>query len=221
MLHFAKLPPASTPQHRMYAPHESSESWPVKAYNNNAFLNSAPARKIRVLCELTEPEHRLQQLGVANTIVFFGSARIPDTKTAAERLAKAERDASANQDDAAMAGRLRVARAHQRAARYHDAAVELARELATWSEAIPNPAQRFCICSGGGPGIMEAANHGASQAGAPTMGLGISLPMEPTPNRFITDELNFEFHYFFVRKYWFLYLAKALLVFPGGFVTMD
>jgi hypothetical protein len=103
---------------------------------------------------------------------------------------------------------------------YHDAR-DLARRLAEWSDNLDNPLYRFVICSGGGPGIMEAANRGASEANSKTVGLNIGLPFEQRPNPYITPELSFEFHYFFMRKFWFAYLAKALVVFPGGFGTMD
>jgi uncharacterized protein (TIGR00730 family) len=105
--------------------------------------------------------------------------------------------------------------------RYYDEARELARRLTKWSESLEKSSRRFVVCSGGGPGIMEAANRGASDAGGKTVGLNIGLPFEQRPNPFVTPELNFEFHYFFMRKFWFAYLAKALVVFPGGFGTMD
>ena len=104
---------------------------------------------------------------------------------------------------------------------YYEAARELARLLTVWGETIDGGANRFVITSGGGPGIMEAANRGASEAGGKTIGLNIGLPFEQFPNPYITPELSFEFHYFFMRKFWFAYLAKALVVFPGGFGTMD
>jgi len=105
--------------------------------------------------------------------------------------------------------------------RYYNEARELARRLTAWSDALPDSDRRFVVCSGGGPGIMEAANRGARDAGGKTVGLNIGLPFEQRPNPFVTPELNFEFHYFFMRKFWFSYLAKALIVFPGGFGTMD
>jgi uncharacterized protein (TIGR00730 family) len=108
-----------------------------------------------------------------------------------------------------------------RMGRYYTEARELARRLTEWSNSLENSARRFVVCSGGGPGIMEAANRGACDAGGKTIGLNIGLPFEQRPNPFITPGLNFEFHYFFMRKFWFAYLAKALVVFPGGFGTLD
>jgi uncharacterized protein (TIGR00730 family) len=105
--------------------------------------------------------------------------------------------------------------------RYYNEARELARRLTAWSDALPDSTRRFVVCSGGGPGIMEAANRGACDAGGKTVGLNIGLPFEQRPNPFVSPELNFEFHYFFMRKFWFAYLAKALVVFPGGFGTLD
>jgi uncharacterized protein (TIGR00730 family) len=105
--------------------------------------------------------------------------------------------------------------------RYYNEARELARRLTAWSDGLPDSDRRFVVCSGGGPGIMEAANRGASDAKGKTVGLNIGLPFEQRPNPFVTPELSFEFHYFFMRKFWFSYLAKALVVFPGGFGTMD
>jgi len=105
--------------------------------------------------------------------------------------------------------------------KYYEDACKLARMITDWSDHLENPTNRFVVCSGGGPGIMEAANRGASEAGGKTIGLNIGLPFEQLPNPYITPELSFEFHYFFMRKFWFAYLAKALVIFPGGFGTMD
>jgi uncharacterized protein (TIGR00730 family) len=195
---------------------------PTKAYKNLDFLNSSAARHIRILCELQEPAKRFREMGVENTIIFFGSARIPCSNVARQRLEEAEKGVKEGKpDDEALARRLRVAQRHMRASVYHDKTIELAREMALWSATIPERERRFHICTGGGFGMMEAANRGAHEAGQTSVGLGISLPFEPEPNPFATPELQFEFHYFMIRKYWFAYLAKAMVVTPGGFGTMD
>jgi uncharacterized protein (TIGR00730 family) len=208
-----------------YQPHLSENTWPTKAYKNDAFLNSAAARLVRVQCELLEPEQRFREQGVHNTIVFFGSARIRPEADARADLQRARADLDTATDEptrSELEGRLRLAERNARAATYYTRAVELARELTAWSLANHSEVhQRYHICSGGGPGIMQAANQGACEAGGKSIGLGISLPFEQHSNPHISDELDFEFHYFFVRKYWFLYPAKALVVFPGGFGTMD
>jgi|TARA_E500000178_G_scaffold54260_1_gene50474 uncharacterized protein (TIGR00730 family) len=197
--------------------------WPAKAYKNSDFLNSSAAREIRVLCELIEPGQRFDAAGVTGTVVMFGSARTRPPAKAAADLAEAEaavRDPDNPTKEEAR--RLHFARCNQRTAKYYDAAAELADSLTRWSLSLPK-AQReqFVICSGGGPGIMKAANEGATRAGGKTVGLGISLPFEQTVNGHIPDELKFEFHYFFTRKYWFVHMAKALVAFPGGFGTLD
>ncbi|MGE9295447.1 MAG: LOG family protein [Puniceicoccales bacterium] len=198
------------------------KEWPLKAYKNLDFLNSSQARHIRIMCELAEPKKRLQEMGIDNTIVFFGSARIPDSETAKRRLVEAEKDvAEGKPDDEALARRLRVAKRHVKAAPFHDKTLELARKMAEWSKTIPQREKRFYVCTGGGDGMMRAANHGAYLADMPSVGLGISLPFEPDLNPYIPHDLKFEFHYFMIRKYWFAYLAKARVVAPGGFGTMD
>ncbi|MFW6354485.1 MAG: TIGR00730 family Rossman fold protein [Verrucomicrobiota bacterium] len=195
---------------------------PPKAYNNLAFLNSQDARKIRVLCEMSEPEQRFRELKIEDTIVFFGSARSRPSKQAEADLETA-RAAVADPENPTPEERRALYRAESthRLAPYHDAAVELARRMTAWSLGLENGNRRFLVCTGGGPGMMEAANEGAAAAGGKSLGLGISLPFEQGLNPHVTPELAFEFHYFFVRKYWFAYWAKALIVFPGGFGTMD
>jgi hypothetical protein len=165
----------------------------TKAYRNISFLTSPEARTIRLLSEYLEPEARFAKFHVEDTIVFFGSAR------------------SASGDP------------HRRpdGRDYYEEAEELAYRITLWSKGLSNTRRRFIVCSGGGPGIMEAANRGASRARGLSVGLGISLPYEQTINRFVSHELAFEFHYFFMRKFWFVYLAKALVVFPGGYGTLD
>ena len=183
---------------------------PPKAYNNVKFLSSAGARTIRMLSEYVEPKNRLDRKKIRDTIVFFGSARFSDTKEAARRVAHARTPTEK-----------REAKRLQAAARYYEEARELARRLTLWSEQRSPNGRRFVICSGGGPGIMEAANRGAHEAGGISLGLNISLPLEQEPNPYITPGLSFQFHYFFMRKLWFAYLAKVLVVFPGGYGTMD
>ncbi len=124
------------------------------------------------------------------------------------------------QDTVVFFGSARIQENGQLSKYYHDAR-ELARLITVWSDGLPDHTRRFVVCTGGGPGIMEAANRGANDAGGKTVGLNIGLPFEQWPNPFITPSLSFEFHYFFMRKFWFAYLAKALVVFPGGFGTLD
>src|SRR6201996_4012358 len=164
------------------------------AYREEAFLQSPESRPLRILSEYLWPLAHFQEEKVQDTIVFFGSARI--------------------QEEGPLS-------------RYYNDARELARAVTEWAGSLSapgpcsEPTHRFVVCSGGGPGIMEAANRGAAEAGGKTIGLNIGLPFEQRPNAYITPELCFEFHYFFMRKFWFAYLAKALVVFPGGFGTLD
>lgn len=184
----------------------------VKAYADAKFLNSAAARPIRLLAEFLEPESRLAHYDIENTIVFFGSARILPLDDARTLLAAARQSG----------GDVAAAERQVTMARYYEAARELAARLTRWSmHDIADQHKRFYICTGGGPGIMEAGNRGASEAGGASVGLNISLPMEQDANPYQTRELAFEFHYFFMRKFWFFYLAKAMAVFPGGFGTYD
>jgi len=189
-----------------------------KAYKNPEFLNSPQARTIRILAEYLEPESRFEKFNIQDTVVFFGSARIQPPQQARQRLDELRAQG-------ASAAELRTAEAALNMAGYYQDAVNLARMLTAWSKELyvcnQCHGRRFIVCSGGGPGIMEAANRGASEAGGYSIGLNISLPYEQAPNPYISRELSFEFHYFFVRKFWFAYLAKALIVFPGGFGTLD
>ena len=195
---------------------------PPKAYNNEKFLNSPEARSIRVQCELIEPERRLTENEVNHTIVFFGSARSKDPAEAQKELdLLLEELPPEDQRDSEQETDLRKAEQTLRLAKYYGEAAELAEKLTEWSLKIRDPDKRFIVCSGGGPGMMEAANKGAHQAGGKSVALGISLPFEQGVNEFASPELSLEFHYFFIRKFYFLYHAKALLVFPGGFGTMD
>jgi len=184
-----------------------------KAYKNLDFLTSRDARMIRMLSEYVEPQSRFAHYQITDTVVFFGSARAVSTEDATAALAEAKRSGDAT--------RIGQAESAMALSSYYDDARTLSRMLTEWSKGLQLDAPRFIVCSGGGPGIMEAANRGASEAAGISIGLGISLPMESTANDYITRELGFEFHYFFMRKLWFLYHAKAMVVFPGGFGTMD
>src|SRR5438105_4513153 len=189
------------------------------AYENPDFLNSADGRGLRILAEYSEPLSRFRRERIQDTVVFFGSARFASRSSAQTALEVLEKP-SGNQP-ADFEQQLKKARAAVDMARYYEDAREMARLLTEWSMSLPYKRSRFVVTSGGGPGIMEAANRGAREAGGKTVGLNIRLPYEQYPNRYISPELNFEFHYFFMRKYWFAYLAKGLVVFPGGFGTFD
>jgi uncharacterized protein (TIGR00730 family) len=194
------------------------------AHRNRAFLESAPARPIRILAEYLDPLVRMRREGVGDTIVMFGSARVePQDRATAQlrRLEQALRGKRRAKITPALRAQLREARTAMKMSRYYEEARELARRITAWAMTLGEHPRRFVICSGGGPGIMEAANRGAAEAGGKSIGLSIELPHEQYPNRYISPELSFNFHYFFMRKLWFAQLAKALIVFPGGFGTMD
>jgi uncharacterized protein (TIGR00730 family) len=187
------------------------------AYHNEDFLDSADARPIRILSEYLEPMRRFHLENIQDTVVFFGSARVHSRRTAERALLRLTR----GKRRAGHAAALKRSRKAVEWSRYYEDARELAHRLTEWSLSLEEPRRRFVVCSGGGPGIMEAANRGAHEAGGKSVGLNISLPFEQGPNRYITKGLQFEFHYFFMRKFWFAYLAKALVIFPGGFGTLD
>ncbi|HEY6369500.1 MAG TPA: TIGR00730 family Rossman fold protein [Candidatus Sulfotelmatobacter sp.] len=195
------------------------KSAPV-AYQNEAFLNSPDGRILRILAEYQEPLARFRREQIQDTVVFFGSARFQGQKDAASALAAIEKN-QAGTPAAQLEKDLKRAHAGVDMARYYEEARRLAHMLTKWSIQIPARRRRFVVTTGGGPGIMEAANLGAYEAGGKTIGLNIQLPFEQSPNQYITPALNFQFHYFFMRKFWFAYLAKALVIFPGGFGTMD
>ncbi len=189
------------------------------AYHNPGFLESSDARPIRILSEYLDPLRRFRQENIQDTVVFFGSARVHSRQQAERALKALQQKRGRKAADHALL--LKRSRKAVEWSRYYEEARELAHMLTKWSLSLEEPRRRFVVCSGGGPGIMEAANRGASEAGGKTVGLNIRLPFEQGPNRYITPGLHFEFHYFFMRKFWFAYLAKALVIFPGGFGTLD
>jgi uncharacterized protein (TIGR00730 family) len=190
------------------------------AYLDPDFLESDEARPIRILAEYLEPLRRFKEQRIQDTVVFFGSARV-DSRDRAERALKTLRSRGEKDADAQYEKELHKSRKAVEWARYYEDARELARLLTAWTQSLHSDTHRFVVTSGGGPGIMEAANRGAREAGGKTIGLNIRLPYEQGANPYITDGLHFEFHYFFMRKFWFAYLSKALVIFPGGFGTLD
>jgi uncharacterized protein (TIGR00730 family) len=191
-------------------PEKQSHRQP-KAYQSTRFLESKDARALRILAEYLEPLSRFKRYGVQDTIVFMGSARLPSRENAEAALAAAERAGSG----------IEAARTALELSAYYEAARELAHRLTSWSKKLDHEERRFVVCTGGGPGIMEAANRGASEAKGLNVGLTISIPNDEFDNPFVSRELHFHFHYFFMRKFWFVYLAKAVVLFPGGFGTLD
>jgi len=183
-----------------------------KFYDNHELIHSPDGRILRILAEYIGPQKIFKENNVQDTVVFFGSARIKPQHEAEKAYEIAVQNNAPDIDER---------RRDLEMSRYYEAARELAAKLTTWSKSLKNGKRRFIITTGGGPGIMEAANKGASEAGGLTVGLNISLPFEQSGNPYISRHLEMEFHYFFMRKYWFMYLAKALVVFPGGFGTLD
>lgn len=188
---------------------------PPKAYQNERFLGSPAARELRILSEYLEPKSRLRRNKVQDTVVFFGSARTLPKSEAQKKLDTLKISGKTNREA------LRKAEKDLKNSRYYEDAVELARRLTRWAKERYTPHSRFIVTTGGGPGIMEAANKGAKLAEGKTIGLNISLPFEQEPNPYIDKDLNFEFHYFFMRKLWLVFTAKAFVIFPGGFGTLD
>jgi uncharacterized protein (TIGR00730 family) len=197
---------------------------PLAPHKDPAFLESTAARPIRILAEYLQPLVQLKKEGIADTIVMFGSARIESRESALARLGKLKNKAALARVKAEREEHrdtLRDARSALEMSRYYEQARELSRRITEWTMTLGTRPRRFVICSGGGPGIMEAANRGATEAGGKSIGLSIELPHEQFANAYISPELSLNFHYFFMRKLWFAQIAKALVVFPGGFGTMD
>ncbi len=182
------------------------------AFADPEFLLRRETRGLRIQLEMLKPEMEQQAQGIENTIVVFGSARFPAPEQAEKSmiLAKETGDAAA----------LALAERHLRNSRYYDQARRFARLVAAYSKPRP-PREQLFICTGGGPGIMEAANRGAHEMGMPNVGLNIALPHEQSSNPYVSPSLNFKFHYFAMRKMHFMMRAKALVAFPGGFGTLD
>jgi hypothetical protein len=201
------------PQHAPKAPHEDPR-----------FMASTPARPIRILGEYIYPLAQLKKEGIGDTIVMFGSARIESHETAAARYTRLKREKTAKFSGKKLKNHraaLRKAKSALEMSRYYEEARQLSHKITTWALSLGPKPRRFVVCSGGGPGIMEAANRGAYEAGGKSIGLSIELPHEQFANPYISPELSMNFHYFFMRKLWFAQTAKALIVFPGGFGTMD
>ena len=189
---------------------------PNKAYENLPFLRGRDARMLRILAEYLEPQSRLRRRRIRSAIVFFGSSSTLDREQAGKRFG----DLAAGRVVGASQADVLRARHQLRLAEYYEDARVLARRVTAWARESGAEGE-LVVCSGGGPGMMEAANRGASEAGGQSVGLTISLPGEPLPNRYVGQGLAMEFHYFFMRKFWFMYLARALVAFPGGYGTMD
>jgi uncharacterized protein (TIGR00730 family) len=205
--------PKLKPQHAPKAPHEDPR-----------FLESTPARPLRILAEYLHPLVQLKKEGIADTIVMFGSARIESHEVAQARVTRLKKENVRKLSPTAQTrhrSEVRHAKSLLEMSRYYEEARQLSHKITSWSLTLGPRPRRFVICSGGGPGIMEAANRGASEAGGKSIGLSIELPHEQFANAYISPELSFNFHYFFMRKLWFAQIAKALIVFPGGFGTMD
>lgn len=191
------------------------------AYENKQFLGGPDGRALRILAEYMEPLARFRHERIQDTVVFFGSARFLSSDAASKELVLLQKPGSVQPAPPEEQEKLKRAQAAVNMARYYEDARRMAHLLTEWSLTLKSKRERFVVTTGGGPGIMEAANRGAREAGGKTIGLNINLPFEQVPNPYITPALNFEFHYFFMRKLWFAYLAKALVVFPGGFGTLD
>jgi len=186
------------------------------AFQDPEFLLRDELRPVRLQLEVLKPELILQEQHIESTVVVFGSARLPDPETAESNLVSAQAEYANNNDDPLLAKKVEVARKALENSRYYDEARKLGHLIS-----INTGKDKLMVVTGGGPGIMEAANRGAHEAGIPSIGMNITLPHEQAPNEFITPDLNFQFHYFAIRKMHLLMRAKSLVAFPGGFGTLD
>jgi uncharacterized protein (TIGR00730 family) len=193
-----------------------------KSYRNDNFLASRQARLIRIMCELEEPQARMAAENVDNIVMFFGSARAKPRPQYEEALKEAEAKVAAKPGDpAAEAGLVRLKKQEFLVGMF-DVVVETTRLFTEWSmRRQAEGKSSYIVGTGGGPGMMQAANEGAYRAGGRSAGLGISLPFEDGLNPFVTPALGFEFHYFFTRKFWMAYKCMGLVVAPGGLGTCD
>lgn len=191
----------------------------LKAYENDKFLSSREGRTVRILSEYLHPEQYLKKNHIYNTVVIFGSARSissEDYQIKMDNLLRLKETGNSNK----INEEIKRLKKLKFTTKYYDDTVKLSEMISNWSKELPSD-KKLYVTSGGGPGMMEAANRGAHNVDSQSIGYNIQLPFEQYPNQYITPELNFEFHYFFMRKFWFVYHAKAIVVMPGGFGTMD
>lgn len=186
----------------------------MKFYDNQEMIHSPSNRMLRIMSEYLGPQEVFRKNKIQDTIVFFGSARTQPKHLVEQAIEAAKANGGSVEKLEQLERELSMSV-------YYENARELAYKMTNWSKKLKQGRRRFIVATGGGPGIMEAANRGAAEAKGLSVGLNISLPFEQSGNPYISRELEMEFHYFFMRKYWFVYLAKALIAFPGGFGTFD
>jgi uncharacterized protein (TIGR00730 family) len=206
---------AISAQPNLDSPHFKSGSFRL-AFQDSEFILKDELRPVRLQLELLKPELILKEQHIESTVVIFGSARIVDPETAETQLVSAETEHRNSHQDPLSGEKVKRARRVLENSRYYDEARKLGHLISS-----NTGKDQLVVITGGGPGIMEAANRGAHEAGMPSIGMNIVLPFEQSPNPYITPDLNFQFHYFAVRKMHLLMRAKSLVVFPGGFGTLD